>query len=196
MRTGSPMTIAVTIVRTWTRVYTWGTPSVWAEQRRADIESDLWEQQQDSNGGRGLSPAVHVLVRLFTGIADDLSWRVEHTTLQDNVLIRRAVTLAATTVALSVLWGSSGVAPRMAGCSGAPRKPKVEQVVAMRRRVLRVVASHSSRDPFRHAAFPAAISVETRSEQQDRLAFERVPAPRAARAAAARRARSGRTSSC
>ena len=44
------MTIAVTVGRTWTRAYTWGTPSVWAEQRRAEIESDLWEQQQDPNG--------------------------------------------------------------------------------------------------------------------------------------------------
>jgi hypothetical protein len=123
------MTVAVTIVRTWTRVYTWGAPAAWVEQRRADIESDLWEQQQDPNGGRGLTPAVQVLVRLFTGIADDLSWRIEHTTLQDNVLIRRAVTLAATTIALSVLWGSSGAAPRTGGCSGAPRKPKVERVV-------------------------------------------------------------------
>lgn len=89
----------------------------------------LWEQQQDPDAGRGLAPAVQILVRLFTGMADDLSWRVEHTTLQDNVLIRRAVTLAVTTVALTVLWESSGAAPRMAGCSGAPRKPKVEQVV-------------------------------------------------------------------
>ncbi len=123
------MSVAVTIVRVWTRVYTWGAPSAWAEQRCADIESDLWEQQQDPDGGRGLAPAVQILVRLFTGIGDDLSWRVEHTTLQDNVLIRRAVTLAVATAALSVLWGSSGAAPRMAGCSSAPRKPKVEQVV-------------------------------------------------------------------
>jgi hypothetical protein len=131
MRTGTfAMTIAATVVRTWTRAYTWGTPSVWAEQRRAEIESDLWEQQRDSNGARGLSPAVHVLARLLAGIADDLSWRVERTTLQDNVLIRRALMLAATTVALSVLWASSGVPPRIAGCPGAPRKPKVERVLA------------------------------------------------------------------
>jgi hypothetical protein len=124
------MTIAAAIVRTWARAYTWGTPSVWAEQRRGEIESDLWEQQQDSHGARGLAPAVHVLARLFAGITDDLSWRVERTTLQDNVLIRRALMLAATTVALSVLWGSSGVPPRTAGCAGAPRKPKVERVLA------------------------------------------------------------------
>ena len=123
------MTIVVTVVRTWTRVYTWGTPSVWAEQRRAEIESDLWEHQQDLHGARGLAPTVQVLGRLFAGIADDLCWRLERTTLQDNVFIRRAVTLAAATVALSVLWWASEATPRVAGCSGAPRKPRVEQVL-------------------------------------------------------------------
>lgn len=125
----SSLTIAVTIVRTWTRAYTWGTPPVWAEQRRAEIESDLWEHQQDPNGARGLAPALQVLARLVAGIADDLLWRVQRTTLQDNVVIRRALTLAATTVALSVLWGAPGATPRLAGCPGAPRKPKVEQVL-------------------------------------------------------------------
>ena len=125
----SSMTIAVIIIRTWTRAYTWGTPSAWAEQRRAEIESDLWEQQQDPNGARGLAPAVQVLARLFAGIADDLSWRVERTTLQDNVLIRRALVLAATTVALAVLWGLAGATPRATGCYGAPRQPKVERVL-------------------------------------------------------------------
>ena len=125
----STMTIAVTLVRAWTRAYTWGTPSVWAEQRRADIESDLWEHQQDPNGARGLPRALQVLARLFAGIADDLWWRVERSTPQDNVLVRRALTLAATTVALSVLWGASGATHRIAGCPGAPRKPWVEQLL-------------------------------------------------------------------
>ena len=106
-----------------------GTPSAWAEQRRAEIESNLWELQQDPNGARGLTPAVQVLGRLFAGIAADLCWRLERTTLQDNVFIRRAVTLAAATVALSMLWGASGATPRDAGCPGAPRKPRVEQVL-------------------------------------------------------------------
>jgi hypothetical protein len=125
----SAMTVAVTAVRTWTRAYTWGTPSVSAEQRRGEIESDLWELQQDPNGARGLAPAVQVLGRLFAGIADDLCWRLDRTTLQDHVFIRRAVTLAAVTVALSMLWGSQGTAPHLAGCPSAPRKPRVDQVL-------------------------------------------------------------------
>ena len=128
MRITHDRALAVAFVRTWTRVYMWGTPSVWAEQRRAEIESDLWEQQQDPNGARGLAPAAHILVRLIAGIADDLRWRFERTTLQDNVLIRRAVTLALTTIALSVLWGSSG-STRFDPCPGAPRQPRVERVL-------------------------------------------------------------------
>ena len=102
---------------------------MWAEQRRAEIESDLFELQHDPHGARGLAPAVQVLGRLFAGIGDDVSWRLERTTLQDNVLIRRAVTLAAATVALSMLWGSSGTTRRVASCPSAPRKPRVEQVL-------------------------------------------------------------------
>ena len=125
----SATTLAVTLVRTWTRVYTWGAPSVWAAQRRADIESDLWEQQHDPNGGRGLAPAAHILARLVSGMADDCTWRLERTTLQDNVLIRRAVMLGAATIALSVLWGSSPASARFDPCLGAPRKPRIERVV-------------------------------------------------------------------
>jgi hypothetical protein len=123
------LTIAVTIVRAWTQAYTCRMPLEWAEQRRAEIESDLWEFQHDPDGPRGIAPAVQVIGRLFTGIADDICWRLEHTTLHDTVLIRRAVTLAAATVALSMLWGSSGATPRAAGCPSTPRKPRVEQVL-------------------------------------------------------------------
>ena len=125
----TPATLAVTLVRTWTRVYTWGAPSVWAAQRRAEIESDLWEQQQDPNGGRGLATAAHILARLFCGMVDDLTWRLERTTLQDNVLIRRALMLAATTIALSALWESSAITARFDPCPAAPRKPRIERVV-------------------------------------------------------------------
>jgi len=122
------MTLAVAVVRTWTRAYTWGAPSVWAEQRRADIESDLWEQQQDPNGARGLAPTVQGLARLVAGMTDDLRWRLERTTPHDIVLIRRAVTLAVATIALSMLLDSSG-ASRFDSCPGTARKPRVEQVL-------------------------------------------------------------------
>ena len=43
----SATTLAVTLVRAWTRAYTCGIPPMWAEQRRAEIESDLFELQHD-----------------------------------------------------------------------------------------------------------------------------------------------------
>ena len=155
------MTIAATVVRTWTRAYTWGMPSAWAEQRRAEIESDLWEHQHDPDGARGLTPAVQVFARLFAGIADDLSWRVERTTLQDCVVIRRALTLAATTAALLVLWGASGATPRFAACPGAPRKPRVDQV-------LECVGAFFDSSPRSPAAAP--VSKWTRSTNDDERA--------------------------
>jgi hypothetical protein len=150
MKTGRSNTISVavtTVVRAWTRVYTCGMPSASAEQRRADIDSDLWELQHDPDGARGLAPAVQMLGRLFAGIGDDLWWRLERTTLQDHVLMRRAVTLAAATVALSMLWGSAGATPRVAGCPSVPRKPRAE-------RVLECVAAFFEPPPRPPAAAP------------------------------------------
>lgn len=124
------ITVAAALVRTWTHAYTSGVPSVWAQQRRAEIESDLWEFEHDPDGTRGLAPAVQVLGRLCIGIVDDVRWRVERTTFHDNVLIRRAVTLAAATVTLSMLWGASGDTSWIARCPSVPRKPRIDQVVA------------------------------------------------------------------
>ncbi len=55
--------LAVAVLRAWTHVYTWRLDPVLRERRRAEIESDLWEFQQDPAGNRGLSPALQVLAR-------------------------------------------------------------------------------------------------------------------------------------
>ena len=64
--------LAVTVVRAWTRVYTWRLDPLPRERRRAEMESDLWEFQRDRGGNRGLSPAVQVLARMVIGVPDDL----------------------------------------------------------------------------------------------------------------------------
>jgi hypothetical protein len=122
--------VATAAARVWTRVYTSGMPSIAMERRRAEIESDLWELCHDSDGEQRLSAASQIVWRLVAGIADDLTWRLEHTTFQDNVLVRRVVTLAAAMMVLSMLWGSSDTTSRLAGCPNAPRKARVDQVVA------------------------------------------------------------------
>lgn len=121
--------VAAAAVRIWTRAYTSGMPPMAIERRRAEIESDLWELCHDPDGAPGVASAVHMLCRLLTGIADDIAWRLERTTVQDNVFIRRAVTLAATTVALSMLWSGGDSTSRAASCPASPRKARVDQVV-------------------------------------------------------------------
>ena len=126
-----PVCVAATIVRTWTRAYTGGMPSRWAEQRRSEIESDLWELLKDPDGAR-LSPAIQILARLVTGIGDDLSWRLERTTFDDNVRLRNAVTIAAlAAVALLLLWASPAVNRSPVACvyDRTPGTPRVAQVV-------------------------------------------------------------------
>lgn len=72
--------IVPSLVRNWARVYTFGLPSEIRKERRAEIESDLWEHIHDSELGRdAASPfcTLHALTRLLAGVPDDLLWRIE-----------------------------------------------------------------------------------------------------------------------
>src|SRR5688572_28246168 len=68
--------LAVGLVRTWTRVYTWRMPSDCRDNRRAEIESDLWELQRDARDEEGPA-AMRVFLRLVLGMPDDVGWRIE-----------------------------------------------------------------------------------------------------------------------
>jgi len=70
---------AARLVRTWVHLYTSGLPDQVRDDRRAEIESDLWSQLSEkslsgSNDGR---VGIEILVRLVAGIPADLSWRSE-----------------------------------------------------------------------------------------------------------------------
>ncbi len=58
-------------VRAWTRLYTAGLPPSVRDRRRTEVDSDLWEGQED-----GLS-TFEVWVRLVCGIPADLLWRTD-----------------------------------------------------------------------------------------------------------------------
>ena len=74
----APLTaVAAALVRTWTWIYTRGTPVFVREGRRQEIESDLWEQQHDPAGGSDGRIAAQIVGRLLAGLADDLQWRFE-----------------------------------------------------------------------------------------------------------------------
>jgi hypothetical protein len=57
------------------RLYTAGLPTEVREARRAELESDLWEQEAGAAGCRPTTTALHVLRRFMLGIPADLSWR-------------------------------------------------------------------------------------------------------------------------
>ena len=102
---------AVAVVRAWTRLYTWRLEPGLRETRRAEIESDLWEFQQDQDG-RGLTSAMHVFMRLMMGIPDDLGWRAEHAAIGDSQLRRTlAVSATAAALVLAALWAFTSLQP-------------------------------------------------------------------------------------
>jgi hypothetical protein len=61
----------------WVRLYTAGLPPEIREVRRAELESDLWEQEHEAAAadGRPTKTAMQVLHRLVRGIPADLCWR-------------------------------------------------------------------------------------------------------------------------
>ena len=96
-------TLATAAVRTWTWLYTRGTPVFVRDGRRQEIESDLWEQQHDLAGEPDARVAMDIMLRLLAGVLDDVQWRLEHRALSP----RRTQALVATTVA--ILFGAAWV---------------------------------------------------------------------------------------
>jgi hypothetical protein len=74
--TSTFLTIAVALVRTWTRVYTWKLDPNVRDERRAEIDSDIWEQVHAPDAGATV--AFEILGRLLLGMHADLHWRLEH----------------------------------------------------------------------------------------------------------------------
>ena len=74
----APLAVSAGFTRWWVHLYTAGLPSESRFARRAEIESDLWEQMQEA--GRAGNPTgatgLGVLGRMARGMWDDLSWRL------------------------------------------------------------------------------------------------------------------------
>lgn len=99
---------AVDLARVWTRIYTLGMPPWERDARRVEIESDLWEFEQDHRTrGIGLvRTAGHALARLVLGMPDDLRWRIERTPRRQAWRTVFAASTAAAAI-YSVLWLTS-----------------------------------------------------------------------------------------
>lgn len=112
--------VAVALVRTWTRAYTRGLSSIHADARLAEIESDLWELQRDSDRGRVWAPSAQVIGRLVLGAADDVWWRAEQISIADSVALRRTVAcMAAAFSMIGMFWVGAGL---LANASSAGRR--------------------------------------------------------------------------
>ena len=68
--------VAATLARVWTTIYTIGLPPEIRNRRRQEIASDVWSQQhQEAGHSRASSSAAHVATRVVLGMPADLLWR-------------------------------------------------------------------------------------------------------------------------
>jgi uncharacterized protein (TIGR03435 family) len=185
--TSSSMRVAIAAVRAWTRVYTWHMPAALREGRRAEIESDLWEFQEDAAGRRGPGHAAHVLFRLVLGIPDDLCWRMEQAAV-DAPQVHGRIALGAYAVGaalfLTALWAIDADAERRrSGFAFAAPTAVVDQerlsplaagiVATIRTAMLPAVAAESAPPASVFPRFEAvSIAPNKSGSPLPRMAFE------------------------
>jgi hypothetical protein len=102
------LTLALAIVRGWTRVYTAGLPAAERDARRAEIDSDLWELHEDARR-RHAPPwwiAAHMICRVLLGFGHDIGWRAERAPLSMRFVQDTLWAAAAASVAF-VWWLAS-----------------------------------------------------------------------------------------
>lgn len=71
--------MTVRFARAWVQLYTSRIPREVRATRRAEIDSDLWDQVADGQEGGAppLVTALEIVLRTCLGVLDDLSWCVE-----------------------------------------------------------------------------------------------------------------------
>lgn len=95
---------AASLVRAWTRLYTSRLPRAVQQQRRDEIESDLWESQHDAETGHAAA-AFHVLIRVVRGIPDDLGWSMEQAVVA-GVVRRQTLVAAGRFLGMAIVLGT------------------------------------------------------------------------------------------
>jgi hypothetical protein len=75
----SVVDLVVGLTRLWTSMYTLGSVPELRQGRRAEVDSDLWDQQHLAylQGAKPLDTAWHIFIRCLLGIPADIAWRVE-----------------------------------------------------------------------------------------------------------------------
>jgi hypothetical protein len=116
--TARRLRFAIAIVRAWTRIYTWRLDGSLGGARRAEVESDLWEQVHDPECA---TRAIEVWLRLLLGMADDVRWSIGH---RSPRLARAALVVATASLTVISIWWVRNVASPV----DAPPAPNVPVV--------------------------------------------------------------------
>lgn len=124
--TSRALRLASAIVRTWTRLYTWGMHQAARDARRGEIDSDLWESAHDPE--RPSHTARHVLARLVLGVPDDLRWRIEEDAMRGSMQVRAVGGVA---IAALVVAAWANMALRVAPLPSVPPVPGAKSRAAL-----------------------------------------------------------------
>ena len=106
--------IACRLTRRWVRLYTGMVAGAARDRRRAEIDSDLWEQLAEAraNEQSRTNAQIAVVARMLAGVPADLSWarRVRRTTKEQRSMKQRVLGITAVScilVALASLFGTN-----------------------------------------------------------------------------------------
>ncbi len=99
------------LVRRWVGIYTRGLPAEIRQERRDEIDDDLWSQMRDAAGSarRDQSITGEIVIRLVFGIPADLSWRVEQRHVaRTQVALERSSTMGTRAISVLAILGGIG----------------------------------------------------------------------------------------
>lgn len=130
--------VSIAATRCWLRTYTSGLPADMASDRKAEIESDVWDMHHDAETA-GLGRALLTMRRLLAGMRDDIGWRTEVAPLNEQLLTRRLIAIGAATIVVGTLWSLAPVVLKgrreLATCAETAREPR--DTAELRHEVLR-----------------------------------------------------------
>jgi hypothetical protein len=122
------MPVVLALTRAWLRVYTSRLPRHLADARRAEIESDIWEMQHDSDLASGRLNAALAIRRVIDGMPDDIAWRFDNAAIDEQLIVRRVFALSAASVLVLSLWTVPTLFVKgdrdVAACAAAAPRPQ------------------------------------------------------------------------
>jgi hypothetical protein len=102
---------AAGLVRRWVGIYTRGLPAEIRQDRRDEIDDDLWSQVRDAAESARADESLtgEIVIRLVFGIPSDLSWRAEQRHVaRKQVALERSPTMGGRVSAVLAMVGGIG----------------------------------------------------------------------------------------